>query len=272
LTDISLSNGGDKLGDASRSEWTRGRKILYWCERRTRKLVELGAVLTVVAVIIKVILRIAKFASRFSPPAAADFSVTYYKAQDILKRVATTTAIISSVAALINIMCAERLDALLSVQQQIGAEDVDDFGDVDPNPFFTFDTSEFENRLLDIQHDLNDLNKTRAPQTQHECDAVFAGLDAINTLDSIVVDVTDMMSNPFIMAQYGGAEDVISGMKERIKRIRASLNLPQSDVIGDGELPTDLFDVGGDVVVDVSGGGLDSDSKIKPIFTKGSGV
>lgn len=278
ITQISFSVDGSFLNDAEarkqerlREEWTRARRILYWCESRTRKLVIIGSVLTTVSILIRIILRIAKLAARFSPPAAADFATTYYKAQDILKRTTTTSAVITTTVAMINRMCSDRLDALLAVQDKADAHGPIDFGDVDPDPFFNFDESEFEDRLADIQDELDELNRTRAPQTQSECDAIFQKLDAINTLDAIVVDITAITADPFIMAQYAGSEGTLDGLRAKIQRIRSALsytppNQPDiDDFINDGGLGgTDEDDSGDD-----AGGFTFVDGKD---FIKGSGL
>lgn len=216
-----------------KSEWERARKILHWCESRTRKLVILGAVLVVVSLIIRLILKIAKLAARFSPPAAADFATTYYKAQDILKRVGTITAVITTAVAIINRMCAYRLEQLLALQAELGLDDVTDFGDTDPDDFFNFDVDEFARELAKIQFELTELDKQRSPQSQSECDLVFSKLDAIDTLDMIVSDIGQIASDPFIMAQYRGGESSLVDLRDRIVDIRRRLT-PSRDAKNDG--------------------------------------
>jgi len=230
LTKLILDDHGDPINDTEaakqeklRSQWEKARKTLYWCEKRTRKIVKLGLILTTVAIIIRVILRIAKFATRFSPPAAADFATLYYKAQDILKRVATTTAVISSGAALINLFCAAKLEELYEVQNLAYADDVTEFGEIDPDPYFEFDEDGYNKILDDIQLELEELNASRLPSTQSECDIIFEKLNAIDTLDEIITDASEFQDDPFIMLQYEGGESAIDRFKDNITRIRTTL-------------------------------------------------
>lgn len=276
ITQISFSVDGTFLNevearkqDKLREDWTRARRILYWCESRTRKLVILGSVLTTVSILIRIILRIAKLAARFSPPAAADFATTYYKAQDILKRTTTTSAVITTMVAMINRMCSDRLNALLAVQDKADAHGSIDFGVDDPDPFFNFDESEFEARLADIQSELEELNRTRAPQTQSECDLIFQKLDAINTLDAIVVDVTAITDNPFIMAQYAGSEGTLDALKTKIRRLRTEISqIPSTGAPIAQDTPQTVNDLPHTALDD---SGFELTTKKPTLFIKGSG-
>jgi Na+-transporting methylmalonyl-CoA/oxaloacetate decarboxylase gamma subunit len=229
------------------SEWTRARKILHWCESRTKKLLVFGIVLTLVSIIIRIILKIAKLASRFSPPAAADFATTYYKAQDILKRIGTTSAIITASVALINRMCSARLDQLLELQRQLGVDDVLDYGDTDPDPFFNFDATSFLDELKIIQNELDDMNRQRSPQTQSECDLIFSRLDAIDTLDAIVMDITGIASNSFVLAQYSGGESAIVELRDRIVDIRRRITPILSNTGDTSGVVTDVGEFGDEI-------------------------
>ena len=235
IVNILVDENGDPINETefekrkdAQEKWIEARKTLYWCESRTRKLVKIGAILTTVLIIIRVILRIAKLAARFSPPAAAEFTTVYYKAQDILKKAATVTALITAMTLLINRICAERLEELMSLQDKFFTGDPNiDYGETDPDPFFNEDESEFNNALVDIQNEMEELNRVRAPQTQSECDIVFDKLGAIETLGDIISDANYIQNEPTLFLQYRGGSRSISELKDRIRDIR--LDLQNSD-------------------------------------------